>query len=166
MLLPFLWQSGMVRKLVFVTFLAVALLMGRVAGIAEGQPAYNPEATLRGILEWAPPHLGQLLTTARLGRTVTDPINVLLASLPPLIVQSSLILGFGILAEAGISYLGLGIQPPTPSWGLLLADGRNQLTTSPHSSIFPGIAIVLTVLGFNLLGDGLRDVLDPRMSER
>jgi peptide/nickel transport system permease protein len=92
--------------------------------------------------------------------------HVLPNSMAPLLVQSSLILGFGILAEAGISYLGLGIQPPTPSWGLLLADARNQITTSPYLSIFPGVAIVITVLGFNLLGDGMRDLLDPRMKDR
>ena len=92
--------------------------------------------------------------------------HVLPNSLAPLLVQSSLILGFGILAEAGISYLGLGIQPPTPSWGLLLADARNQMTTSPYLSIFPGVAIVIAVLGFNLLGDGIRDALDPRMKDQ
>jgi peptide/nickel transport system permease protein len=84
----------------------------------------------------------------------------------PVIVQASLILGFAVLAEAGISYLGFGIQPPTPSWGLLLADGRDLIYQAPYLSIFPGIAIALTVIGLNFTGDGLRDVLDPRTVSR
>lgn len=91
--------------------------------------------------------------------------HVLPNCLAPLLVQASLILGFGILAEAGISYLGLGIQPPTPSWGLLLADARDLITNAPYLSLFPGLAIVLAVFGLNMMGDGMRDVLDPRMKQ-
>lgn len=81
----------------------------------------------------------------------------------PIIVEVSLRLAFAILSEAALSYLGLGTQPPAPSWGQMIADGRQILETSPWISIGPGIAITLTVLGFNLFGDGLRDLLDPRL---
>ncbi len=81
----------------------------------------------------------------------------------PLIVQTTLALSTAILAEAALSFLGLGTQPPTPSWGTMLGTGRKFLELSPWASIFPGLAIMVTVLAFNLLGDGLRDVLDPRL---
>jgi peptide/nickel transport system permease protein len=80
----------------------------------------------------------------------------------PLMVQITFGLAGVIVAEAGLSFLGLGTQPPTPSWGLMLNEGRQFLLVSPHLSIFPGLAIMLTVLGFNFIGDGLRDVLDPK----
>ncbi len=81
----------------------------------------------------------------------------------PLIVQSSLGIAFAILAEAGLSFLGLGVKPPTPSWGEMLASGRGYLEIDPWLVIGPGTAIFLAVLGFNFLGDGIRDVLDPRL---
>jgi peptide/nickel transport system permease protein len=81
----------------------------------------------------------------------------------PLIVQTTLALSTAILAEAALSFLGLGTQPPTPSWGTMLGTGRKFLELSPWVAIFPGLAIVVTVLAFNLLGDGLRDILDPRL---
>lgn len=80
----------------------------------------------------------------------------------PLIVLASLDIGSIIILESALSFLGLGVKPPTPSWGGMLADGRAFIRTYPHIAIFPGIAITLTVLAFNLLGDGLRDALDPR----
>ncbi len=80
-----------------------------------------------------------------------------------LIVQGTIQFSLGILAEAGLSYVGLGAQPPTPSWGRMLAEAQTMVTLAPHVAIFPGLAIVLTVLGLNLLGDGLRDHLDPRL---
>jgi peptide/nickel transport system permease protein len=86
--------------------------------------------------------------------------------LAPLIVQASVSLAFAILAEASLSYLGLGTQPPDPSWGTMLNEGRTYLETAPWMSVFPGLAIMLAVLGFNLVGDGLRDVLDPQLRGR
>ena len=80
-----------------------------------------------------------------------------------LIVQGTIQFSLGILAEAGLSYLGLGAQPPLPSWGRMLADAQTMVALAPHMAIFPGLAIVLTVLGLNLMGDGLRDLLDPRL---
>jgi peptide/nickel transport system permease protein len=88
--------------------------------------------------------------------------HVLPNALSPLIIETSLRLAFAILSEASLSYLGLGPQPPAPSWGQMIADGRQLLETSPWISVGPGLAITITVLGFNLLGDGLRDILDPR----
>lgn len=84
----------------------------------------------------------------------------------PLIVQTSLSLAFAILSEAALSFLGLGVQPPAPSWGSMLNDAQNYLGLAWWLSVFPGIAIFLTALAFNLLGDGLRDVLDPRHRTR
>jgi peptide/nickel transport system permease protein len=81
--------------------------------------------------------------------------------LAPLIVQVSVSLAYAILTEAALSYVGLGTQPPAPSWGTMLNEGRTYLETAPWMSIFPGVAIMLAVFGFNLLGDGLRAVLDP-----
>ena len=89
--------------------------------------------------------------------------HVIPNTLAPVIVQSSLQMAVAILFAAGLGFLGLGARPPQPEWGLMLARGREYLATAPHVATFPGIAIVLVVLGFNLLGDALRDALDPRM---
>ncbi len=88
--------------------------------------------------------------------------HILPNTLPPLIVQATISFPVAILAEAGLSYLGLGTQPPNPSWGLMLKEAQGFLSLNPWYAIFPGGAIALTVLGLNLLGDGLRDVLDPK----
>jgi len=90
--------------------------------------------------------------------------HILPNTLSPLIVQATISFPIAILAEAALSYLGLGTQPPHPSWGLMLKDAQNFLALSPWYAVFPGAAIALAVLGFNLLGDGLRDLLDPRVS--
>ena len=81
----------------------------------------------------------------------------------PVIVYSTLYMANAILIEAALSFLGLGVQPPTPSWGLMVSSGRDFLLSAPHIATLPGIAIMITVLGFNLLGDGLRDSLDPKL---
>jgi peptide/nickel transport system permease protein len=91
--------------------------------------------------------------------------HVVPATLPALLVQATLGMGGAILAEASLSFLGLGVQPPTPSWGTMVNYGRAHLLDAPHLTIFPGLAIAMLVLGFNFLGDGLRDALDPTMSE-
>ncbi|MCM3716559.1 ABC transporter permease [Halalkalibacter oceani] len=81
----------------------------------------------------------------------------------PLIVQATLSIATSILTASGLSFLGLGAQPPTPEWGAMLSDGRNFMWDAPHVAFFPGIAIVIVVLAFNIFGDGLRDALDPKM---
>ncbi|MCX2725635.1 ABC transporter permease [Roseibium salinum] len=80
-----------------------------------------------------------------------------------LIVHGTIQFSLGILAEAGLSYVGLGAQPPTASWGRMLADSQTMISLAPHLALFPGLAILLTVLGLNLTGDGLRDLLDPKL---
>jgi peptide/nickel transport system permease protein len=82
---------------------------------------------------------------------------------PLLLVQATIQFALGILAEAGLSYLGLGAQPPAPSWGRMLFDAQTRMMVAPHVALFPGMAIAIAVLGLNLLGDGLRDLIDPRL---
>ncbi len=87
-------------------------------------------------------------------------------ALSPIIVMATLTLGLMIVETAGLSFLGLGASPPTPEWGSMLATGRSFMLTAPWIATFPGLAILVTVIGFNLVGDGLRDVLDPRLRGR
>ena len=91
--------------------------------------------------------------------------HVMPNAVTPLIVQGTLGVASAILDAAALSFLGLGAQPPTPEWGLMLGEERNSVFNAPHLVLLPGIAIMLTVLAFNLLGDGLRDALDPRLSQ-
>lgn len=104
--------------------------------------------------------------TRALGGNVTEILfrRILPNALTPLIVQGTLGIATAILDAAALSFLGLGAQPPTPEWGSMLGAERNQVFTAPHLVFFPGVAIALTVLAFNLLGDGLRDALDPRLA--
>jgi peptide/nickel transport system permease protein len=98
---------------------------------------------------------------ATAGRVLTR--HVLRNILPTVIVYSTLFMANAILVEAALSFLGLGVPPPTPSWGLMVSSGRDFLVVAPHIATIPGLAIMVAVLGFNLLGDGLRDALDPRL---
>jgi peptide/nickel transport system permease protein len=90
--------------------------------------------------------------------------HILPNAIQPLIVQASLGMAGAVLSEASLSFLGLGVQPPTPSWGIMLNDARNYLRIAPHLLVFPGLAVMFTVLAFNFVGDGLREWLDPRQS--
>lgn len=92
--------------------------------------------------------------------------DILPNSITPLIVQGTLGIGTAIVEVAALSFLGLGAQPPTPEWGLMVSGERNQIFTAPHLVLIPGVAIALVVLGFNLLGDGLQDALNPRLNRR
>ncbi|MCA1552857.1 MAG: ABC transporter permease, partial [Chloroflexi bacterium] len=84
-------------------------------------------------------------------------------TLAPLLVQASFDMGGAILTAAGLSFIGFGAQIPTPEWGVLISDGRKYVSTQPWLPLFPGLAILFTVAAFNLIGDGLRDALDPRL---
>jgi ABC-type dipeptide/oligopeptide/nickel transport system permease subunit len=89
--------------------------------------------------------------------------HVLANSWAPIIVQATVSIGITILVAAGLGFLGLGVQAPTPEWGSMLGEGRNYIYSHPHMTTFPGLAIFLAVIAFNLMGDGLRDALDPRL---
>jgi peptide/nickel transport system permease protein len=89
--------------------------------------------------------------------------HILPGALPPVMVQTSLRLATVLLTAAGLGFLGLGVQPPSPEWGAMLANARDYLFEAPHVALAPGLAITVVVVGFNLLGDGLRDLLDPRL---
>jgi ABC-type dipeptide/oligopeptide/nickel transport system permease subunit len=97
---------------------------------------------------------------ASLWRIMFD--HILRNALGPIIIQATLTAGSVILTAASLSFLGLGAEPPIPEWGAMMSDGRDYLGVSPWLSLFPGLAVAVTVLGFNMLGDGLRDLLDPR----
>jgi hypothetical protein len=108
---------------------------------------------------------------ARVALQGASPLRVMFSELLPNIASSvlvffALIIASNILTEAGLSFLGAGVQPPNPSWGTLIADGQSRIVTAPWLAIIPGIAIVLTVLSLNIFGDGLRDALDPRAKVR
>jgi peptide/nickel transport system permease protein len=89
--------------------------------------------------------------------------HVLPQTIPSVVVSATLGVGFAVLTESAVSYLGLGIQPPTPSWGNMLQNAQQYVWTSPALAVFPGVVITLVVLAYNFLGDGLRDALDPRL---
>lgn len=97
------------------------------------------------------------------GKTQITVEHILPNIVSMLLVQGTIQFALGILAEAGLSYLGLGAQPPMPTWGRMLFDAQTRMMVAPYLALFPGMAIVITVLGLNLLGDGLRDVLDPKL---
>lgn len=109
--------------------------------------------------------LDYIVAARSLGTTQSQILfrHILPNSLTPLIVQATLGIATAILDAAALSFLGLGAEPPTPEWGLMLGEEKNSIFNAPHLVFFPGVAIMLTVLAFNLLGDGLRDALDPRL---
>src|SRR5262247_1565966 len=91
--------------------------------------------------------------------------HVVPTAIPAVVVQATLGMAGAVISEAALSFLGLGVQPPTPSWGTMLSGGRTHLLDAPHLTLFPGLAIALLVLGFNFLGDGLRDLTDPKQRQ-
>jgi ABC-type dipeptide/oligopeptide/nickel transport system permease subunit len=171
------WVDEVVMRLADVT-LAFPTLLLLIALVAALQPSLPVVFLTIGLVGWAGMARlvrGQVLVVreleyvqamralgARNHRIIAR--HILPAVIAPVVIAATLGVAAAIMAEASLSFLGLGVQPPTPSWGAMIADGRDlsQLRSSPWTSLFPGLAIGLTVLGFNLLGDALRDALDPR----
>jgi len=181
------WRRA-ARSTVVVLGAVFALLIVISALFAEALAPYAPDEQNFDLIE-ARPSAQAVFGTDRFGRDVLSRVihgsrislyvaltsivaamivggdvglkHVLPNVVSPFVVQGTVALSQAILIEASLSYLGLSAQPPTPSWGNMLNEGRTYLETAPWISVFPGIAIMLTVLAFNLIGDGLRDVLDP-----
>jgi len=161
---------------VFFAFPAILLALGIVAALGASSLNVILAIALVYTPIFARVARGPVLTTKEMeyvvaahsvgapsGRIVARHILPNIAA--PIIVQVSLALSWAILTEASLSFLGLGTQPPQPSWGNMLSESRRLMELAPWTTIFPGVAIMLAVLGFNLLGDALRDVLDPRLKE-
>jgi peptide/nickel transport system permease protein len=151
---------------------AILLAITVAARLGAGLPAAMLAAGLVGLPAYA--RLSRASTLAVKRREMVDAARAIGATdrqivlrhivpniLTPLIVQSTIGVGNAILLVSALGFLGLGAQPPTPEWGRMLADAQRYVTSAPYIGIFPGLAISLTVLGFNLAGDGLRDALDP-----
>ena len=151
---------------------AILLAITVAARVGAGLPAAMLAAGLVGVPAYA--RLSRASTLAVKRREMVDAARAMGATdrhivtrhilpniLTPLIVQATIGVGNAILLVSALGYLGLGAQPPTPEWGRMLADAQRYVTDAPYIGIFPGLAISLTVLGFNLTGDGLRDALDP-----
>jgi ABC-type dipeptide/oligopeptide/nickel transport system permease subunit len=171
------WIDDLVMRLADVT-LAFPTLLLLIAMVAALQPSLLVVFVTVGIVGWAGMARlvrGQVLVVRQLeyvhaARALGMPDRRIIARhvlpnvIAPVVIATTLGMAGAIMAEAALSFLGLGVQPPTPSWGAMIADGRDlsQLRSSPWTSLFPGLAIGVTVLGFNLLGDALRDALDPR----
>lgn len=175
------WIDEIVMRLADVT-LAFPTLLLLIALVAALQPSLTVVFLTIGLVGWAAMARlvrGQVLVVRELeyvqamralgahNRRIIMR-HVLPAVVAPVLIAATLGVAGAIMAEASLSFLGLGVQPPTPSWGAMIADGRDlsQLRGAPWTSLFPGIAIGLTVLGFNLLGDALRDAIDPRAARK
>ena len=161
---------------ILLAFPAILLAITIVASLGPGLRNSMLAVSIVGIPYYARIVRGNILSlreqefvhAARLiGATHTRIISqhVLPNTLAPLIVAATLDVGFMIIAAAGLSFLGLGAQPPTAEWGVMLSQGRQFIRNAPHLSILPGSAIFLVILALNFLGDGLRDALDPRLRE-
>ena len=171
------WVDEAVMRLADVT-LAFPTLLLLIALVAALQPSLTVVFVTIGVVGWAGMARivrGQVLVVRELefvqaeralGARDTRVImlHVLPSVIAPVVIAGTLGVAGAIIAESSLSFLGLGVQPPTPSWGSMIADGRDlyQLRHAPWTSVFPGLAIGAAVLGFNLMGDALRDALDPR----
>jgi ABC-type dipeptide/oligopeptide/nickel transport system permease subunit len=172
------WVDELIMRLADVT-LAFPTLLLLIAMVAALQPSLTVVFATIGIVGWAGMARlvrGQVLVVRNLeyvqairalgGRDFRIMLRHVLPNvIAPVIIAATLGIAGAIMAEASLSFLGLGVQPPTPSWGSMIAEGRDFLRSAPWTSLFPGLAIGASVLGFNLLGDSLRDALDPRHQE-
>lgn len=175
------WTEEVIMRLVDVTLAFPSLLL-LIAMAAAFEPSLTVVCTVIGVVGWAGMARlvrGQVLVVRELEYVqamralgARDRRILLRHVLPnviaPVVIAATLGIAGAIMAEAALSFLGLGVQPPTPSWGAMIADGRDlsQLRNAPWTSLAPGLAIGVAVLGFNLLGDALRDALDPRGARR
>jgi peptide/nickel transport system permease protein len=174
------WIDRFLSGFVFNVFMSFPSLLLAIAMVAFLGPSLNNLILALSVIGWvgyARLIRGQVLkvreydfvTAARAlgasdGRLIAR--HILPNAIQPLIVQASLGMAGAVLSEASLSFLGLGVPPPTPSWGAMLNDARSFLTIAPHLLLFPGIAVMLTVLAFNFVGDGLREWLDPKQQRR
>ncbi|MCO4101020.1 ABC transporter permease [Gemmatimonas sp.] len=175
------WTDDVIMRLADVTLAFPSLLL-LIAMAAAFEPSLSVVCVVIGVVGWAGMARlvrGQVLVVRELdyvqamraiGANDTRILlrHVLPNVIAPVVIAGTLGIAGAIMAEAALSFLGLGVQPPTPSWGAMIADGRDlsQLRNAPWTSLAPGLAIGCAVLGFNLLGDALRDALDPRASSR
>jgi peptide/nickel transport system permease protein len=170
------WVDALVMRLTEILLAFPYLLLAIAVVSALGTGVLNTTIAV-GI--WGTPAVIRIVRSAVLSARETEYVraawalgastlqvlvrHVLRNILPTVVVYSTLFMANAILVEAALSFLGLGVQPPTPSWGLMVSTGRDLLLVAPHVATIPGLAIMVAVLGFNLLGDGLRDALDPRL---
>lgn len=168
--------DGLVMRIADVFFAFPYVLAAIVLIIAIGQGVHSIFIAI-GVFAWAT--VARLLRSSILSAKETEYVeaaralgashvriitrHILPNSLAPVIVYSTITIGTAILTEAALSFLGIGVRPPTPAWGYMVNEGKQFLTTRPYMIVFPGLAIVFTVLGFIFLGDGLRDSMDPRL---
>jgi peptide/nickel transport system permease protein len=173
------WVDSVIGRIVDM-MLAFPYLLLAIAVVAATGPGVLNTTIAVGV--WATPTFTRIVRSAVIATRERDYIqaakaigandlrviwkHVLPNIISPLIVYSTLYMANAIMLEAALSFLGLGVQPPDPSWGLMIASGRDFLRIAPHIATIPGLAIMLSVLGFNLLGDGLRDALDPKLKNR
>ncbi len=174
------WVDRVLSGFLFNVFLSFPSILLAIAMVAFLGPSLNNLILALSIIGWvgyARLMRGQVLkireydfVTAARAQGASDARIIVLHILPnaiqPLIVQASLGMAGAVLSEASLSFLGLGVPPPAPSWGVMLNDARSFLRVAPHLLLFPGLAVMLTVLAFNFVGDGLREWLDPRQRRR
>ncbi|MDX2032672.1 MAG: ABC transporter permease [Blastocatellia bacterium] len=174
------WVDRFLSGFLFNVFLSFPSILLAIAMVAFLGPSLNNLILALSVIGWvgyARLMRGQVLkvreydyVTAARAQGASDARIIVLHILPnaiqPLIVQASLGMAGAVLSEASLSFLGLGVPPPSPSWGVMLNDARSFLRVAPHLLLFPGIAVMLTVLAFNFVGDGLRERLDPKQQRR
>jgi len=172
------WPDMMIMRLVdiMMAFPGIFLALAIIAALGTGLANVIVASAIFLVPQFARVVRGSVLTLKEMEfvtaaralgeRDLTIVARYLLPnSLAPIIVQTTLRMATVLLTASGLSFLGLGVQPPSPEWGAMLSNARSYMITAPHVATVPGLAIMLVVLGFNLLGDGLRDSLDPRLRE-